>query len=283
MSTQPELAVPYGLPPEFYALWLDKDLNYSCGLFLTGDESIEEAQTNKRSWFHDEMRLGPRSRVLDIGCGWGGNLRYLSREKGLRDLTGITLARAQADYLQAQDIPGVTIDCVSYRDYEPSKPFDAVVSIGMLEHVCTPAQIRSGEGIRIYRDYFARARTWTRPGASFGLQTVIGHRVPRDPKVLEELAWVTTEMFPGAISPRLEVVLAAMTPHWELIELRTRRNHYARTTRAWLARLLEGESTIRARWGDDVFLNHQRYLRACVRFFEEGYQSLAQFILQRID
>ncbi len=283
MSTQPQLAVTYGLPAEFYALWLDADLNYSCGLFLSGEESLEQAQANKLAWFHDGLHLEQQSRVLDIGCGWGGNLVYLSREKGLRDLTGITLASAQADYLHAKAIPGVTIECTSYRDYAPALPFDAVASIGMLEHVCTPEQVRSDQGIAIYRDYFARAKRWTKPGARFGLQTVVGMRVPRQERILRELAWVTTEIFPGAISPRIEIVVAAMTPHWELVELRTRRPHYARTAGAWLTRLAEHESIIRARWGAEVFRDYHRYLSACVEFFEAGYQSLAQFILQRVD
>lgn len=283
MSTQAQLAVTYDISNDFFRLWLDKRMNYSCALFYNGTTTLEDAQTNKLRWFYEGIRLSQESRVVDIGCGWGANLEFLSKDMGLRDLTGITLSRAQYEELKQRSLPGVTVHCLSYKDFEPERPFDAAVSIGMFEHLASPQQARSGESLRIYRDYFRRVRNWTRPGAWFGLQTVICGRIPRDREALQEIGWTTHSIFPGAISPRIEAIAASVTPYWEIMELHTRRKHYEKTATEWLRRLTANELAIRERWGDRIFAEYQRYLSACVMAFREGYQSLAQFILRRVD
>lgn len=282
MSTKAEIDLTYGVNNDFFRFWLDESMAYTCALFLQGDETLEEAQRNKHEFLYRAARVDQDSHVLDIGCGWGANLNYLTATRGVRAATGITLSRDQHDEIVARNIPNAAVHCIDYRDYQPQQVFDAVVSIGMFEHVATPQQTQRGEHIEIYRDYFRRAWQWTRPGAWFGLQTVIGARIPRG-AALKEIAWATYEIFPGAISPRLESVISAMHPYWEVMELHTRRQHYARTTSEWLRRLEENQTEICIRFGKKVFFDYQRYLRACVMSFEEGYQSLAQFALRRMD
>jgi cyclopropane-fatty-acyl-phospholipid synthase len=202
---------------------------------------------------------------------------------GLRDVTGITLSRAQYEEVKQRALPGVKAHCISYRDFTPVRPFDAAVSIGMFEHLATPEQARSGESLTIYRDYFRIVREWTRPGAWFGLQTVVSTQMPRDRAAIREIHWTTRNIFPGAITPRLEAITAAASPYWEIMELHTRREHYERTSKEWLRRLNANEPLIRQRWGDAVFVDYRRYLEACAMAFANGYQSLAQILLRRID
>jgi cyclopropane-fatty-acyl-phospholipid synthase len=283
MSTQQELAVTYDVSNDFFRLWLDKRMNYSCALFLDPRDTLEQAQTNKLRWFHDRLQLSPSSRVLDIGCGWGGALEFLARDMRLSDTTGITLSRAQYQELDKKALPGVQVHCVSYEDYEPKEKFDAALSIGMFEHLANSAQTRSGENLPIYRNYFRRVRDWTRPGARFGLQSVISWRIPRERDALREIAWTTEQIFPGAISPRLESIVATAAPYWEVIEIHTRRGHYERTADEWLRRLTAQREAICEQWGEPLFRDYQRYLGACVSAFASGHQSLAQLILQRVD
>ena len=282
MSTKNEIDVTYGVNNDFFRLWLDQSMAYTCGLFQRPDDTLEQAQRNKHEFLYQAARVDRDSRVLDIGCGWGANLHYLTVTKGVREAVGITLSRDQFDEIVARGIPNATVHCVDYRDYQPDQLFDAIISIGMFEHVATPQQTQRGENIGIYREYFRRAWQWTRPGAWFGLQTVVGARIPRG-AALKEIAWATYTIFPGAISPRVEAILASVQPYWEVMELHTRREHYARTTAEWLRRLEHHRNAICHRFGDQVFLDYQRYLRACVMSFEEGYQSLAQFALRRLD
>lgn len=282
MSTQAEIAVSYDVSNDFFRLWLDKRMIYTCALF-EGTDDLDTAQLNKLKWFHEAVKATPDKRLLDIGCGWGGTLEFLSQKMGVKDVTGITLSRAQFSEIQAKSIPGLSVECVSYKDYQPNEKFDGAISIGMFEHVATPEQARTGEHISIYRDYFRRVWEWTNPGSWFALQSVISFRVPRNRHDVREISWVTSTIFPGAITPRLEAIVASVNPYWEVMEVKTRREHYAKTTAEWLRRLRSNEALIRQRWGDAKFEEYERYLSGCVWAFEKGYQSLVQIALRRVD
>ena len=282
VSTQEQIQESYDVSNDFFRLFLDKRMIYSCGLFIDTDD-LEQAQFNKLQWIANAARIVPGMRVLDIGCGWGGNLQFLRETRAAASAVGITLSPAQYDQARRINDPAIAAKLVNYRDFEPDKPFDAITSIGMFEHVATPEEQRSGKSIEIYRDYFRRAWTWTKPGAWFGLQSVIGVRIPRDPKMLRDIAFVTYSIFPGAITPRLEGIMAAVNPYWEVVELQTRREHYARTLQHWHARFMKQEAQIRERWGDQRFADYDRYLGIMIRAFTEGYGSLAQLALRRID
>jgi cyclopropane-fatty-acyl-phospholipid synthase len=282
LSTQAQIQQSYDVSNAFYQLFLDERMIYSCALF-TGEESLERAQLNKLAWIADAAGVEPGARVLDIGCGWGGNLAFLVAERQAREAVGITLSPAQYEAAAAVGVPGASARLVSYRDFVPEEPFDAIVSIGMFEHIATPEEARSGRHVELYRDYFRRAWDWSKPGAGFGLQTVIGLRIPRDRRALRDMGDVTYGIFPGAISPRLEAVIASVNPYWEVVEVQTRRRHYARTIEHWHARLRGNEAAIRAGWGDERFAEYDRYLSATAQAFRDGYVSLAQLALRRVD
>lgn len=282
MSTQPEIQVSYDVGNDFFRLWLDKRMNYTCGLF-EGTDDLDQAQINKLAFLYEYAGVRPDASVLDIGCGWGANLEYLAVDRGVRDVHGITLSPAQHAEIVRRRLPNVTCHCISYEDYEPDQRFDALMSICMIEHVCTPEQARAGGAVAAYRRYFRRAHAWAKPGARFGLQTILRDRIPRDRELLQDIGWVTYAIFPGGITPRMEDVVAAASPWWEILEVRTRRLHYKRTCEKWLEGLRSHEREIRERWGDDVFRDYEKYLSTCVTAFDRHCQSLAQWCLKRID
>lgn len=282
MSTQEEVEVSYDVSNEFFRLWLDERMNYTCGLFH-GTDNLEEAQVKKLDWLHDAANCGPDKRLLDIGCGWGACMEYMARVKGVKDIEGLTLSRAQFAEIESRNIPGVQAHVKSYADFVPEKKFDSVISICMMEHISTPQEARAGGHHKLYRDYFKRAWEWTNPGASFGLQTILRVRVPRNPQHLKDIGFVTYKIFPGGLSLRLEDVVMSCGPWWEIMEIQTRRVDYKKTCAAWLSRLRDHETEIRQRWGDQVFDDYDRYLSTCVTAFENHYQSLAQYRLRRID
>jgi len=283
MSNQEQVEVSYDVGNEFFRLWLDRRMNYTCALW-DGVDNLEDAQVQKLEWLHGAARLTPEKRLLDIGCGWGANLEYQTEVKGVRDAVGITLSRAQAMEVEARELPGVSCHVVDYRDFDPGDSlFDSVISICMMEHISTPAEVRAGHHLDAYRDYFARVHSWTRPGAYFGLQTILRDRVPRTRKDLADIGFVTYTVFPGGLSLRLEDIVRTVGPYWEIMEVRTRRRDYQKTCQAWLDGLRQHEGVIRETWGDQVFEDYDRYLATCVRGFERHYQSLAQYSLRRID
>jgi cyclopropane-fatty-acyl-phospholipid synthase len=282
LSTKEEIAVSYDVSNDFFRLWLDKRMVYTCALFENTND-LDTAQFNKLKWFYEAVKAAPDKRLLDIGCGWGGTMEFFAQEMGVKDVTGITLSRAQYEQIQAKSLPALSVECVSYRDYQPNEKFDAVVSIGMFEHIATSQQAIAGEHVSLYRDYFRRAWEWTTPGAWFALQSVISLRVPRKPIDVREIGWVTSTIFPGAITPRLEAILSSALPYWEVMEIHTRRDHYAKTTTEWLQRLCNHQEIIEERWGKEKFSEYNRYLNACIMAFEKGYQSLVQIAMRRID
>lgn len=267
---------------EFFRLWLDERMSYTCAMF-EGDEPLEAAQRRKLAWIADAAGVRPGHAVLDIGCGWGACLEFLQRERGIARGQGITLSPAQIAEVEARRLPGVTAACISYADYRPEEPFDALVSIGMLEHVVAPEEAHAGKSVEIYRRYFRKAHGFARPGARFGLQTVTRERLPRVAADARELGWATRMIFPGSIAPRLEDLVVAVAPYWEILELRTGRDDYEKTSRVWLERLRANEAVIRARFGDERFEEYDRYLAACVQSFAKGYVSLCRFSLRRLD
>ncbi|GAA2101316.1 hypothetical protein GCM10009801_74480 [Streptomyces albiaxialis] len=282
MSDKAELAVSYDLDPEFFRLWLDSGMNYTCGVFDDTDD-LEAAQVAKLGVLHDFARITPASRVLDIGCGWGNNLAYLTRDRGVARAHGITLSEAQYGEILRRRLPGVTVSCVDYRDFAPSEPFDAVQSICMIEHVCTPEEARAGHAVARYRDYFRKAWSWTAPGAHFALQTGLRDRVPRRPEEARELRWLGENIFPGGMAPRAEDLVVAVAPYWEVMLLRTRREDYEKTTTHWRSRLRAHEEEIRDRWGPDLFETYDRYLTCCVNAFARRHMTLSQWCLRRVD
>jgi cyclopropane-fatty-acyl-phospholipid synthase len=281
-STQEQVGVSYDVDNEFFRLWLDERMNYTCGLF-EGTDNLEQAQLNKLAWLHDAARVNKDSVVLDIGCGWGANMEYLALNRGVKNVNGITLSKAQFEEIKRRDIPGVKAKCVSYLDYKPEEKFDSIISICMMEHICTPQEMRAGKAIDMFRNYFRLAWEWSNPGASFGLQTILRNRVPRIPQDIKDLGWVTYAIFPGGITPRLEEIIAAVNPYWEVVEVKTRREDYKKTCEHWRSRLRDHKELITQKWGAQLFIDYDRYLSTCVRGFEMHYQSLAQYSLKRID
>ena len=283
MSNKAEVEVSYDVSNDFFRLWLDEKMNYTCALF-DGTDDLEEAQLKKLARLSRFANVGPNTKtLLDIGCGWGANLEFQSTVNGVPDARGITLSTAQHAYCQERNIPNATIDCVNYLDYEPTVKFDAIMSICMIEHVATPEETRAGKHIELYRDYFRRAWEWSNPGAHFGLQTITRNKVPRRKQDLDDLRHTTYIIFPGGITPRIEDIVVAADPYWEVMQCHSMRSDYKRTFEHWRMRLRDHEGHIRQKWGDVVFDDYNRYLTTCVKGFDQNWQSLHQWSLRRHD
>ncbi|AKT41948.1 class I SAM-dependent methyltransferase [Chondromyces crocatus] len=292
-STKTEVEVSYDVSNEFFRLWLDERMNYTSAVFETPEQSLEAAQLNKLRILSDFAKLTPEKRLLDIGCGWGAAVEYAVTTRGVKRAVGLTLSTAQAQEVNARKLPGVEVVCSDFRTWEPAEKFDSLISICMMDHLCSPAEARQGKAVDIYRSFFKRCWDATNPGAWFGLQTILRNRTPRmtpwgglpagTKKELEDIYFCTHDIFPGGLNPRMEDIIQAVNPWWEVVTVHTRREHYQRTTGEWLRRLRLNEKTIRSTWGDKVFDDYDRYLSTCVNAFDKHYESLAQYELRRID
>ena len=280
-STQQEIEVGYDISNEFFSLWLDEQMHYTSASYLTGDETLEQAKIQKCKILYEYAEMNPDKLALDIGCGWGANLEYHVM-RGTKRVHGITLSTAQLEEIQSRKLPGVTAILCDYKDYAPKEKYDALQSIEMIDHLCSPAQSKEGLAVDIYREYFRKCAQWVKPGAYFGFQAILRNRVPRSRKDLEDLAFTADVIFPGGLNPRLEELICAVNPYWEIVELRTQRESYGKTTGEWLKRMRAHETLIRERWGDKLFDEYDRYLSTCVRAFENHWSSDVQMKLRQI-
>jgi cyclopropane-fatty-acyl-phospholipid synthase len=281
-STQREVEVSYDVSNEFFRLWLDERMHYTSAVFEKDSDTLEQAQENKSRILYEFAECSPDKTVLDIGCGWGANLEYLVR-RGVKQAHGITLSHAQFEEINARKIPNMRAWCVDYKDYTPEEKYDALVSIEMIDHLCSPDQANKGMAIEIYREYFRKLSTWVKPGACFGFQAILRNRVPRTKRDIADLKFTADVIFPGGLNPRLEELVAAVNPYWEIEELKTRRVHYGKTTGEWLRRMRMHEKDIRAKWGNEIYDDYDRYLSTCVRAFANHWSSDVQMKLRHID
>ena len=280
-SNKAEIDISYSLSNDFFKLWLDDRMHYTSAVYQSDDQSLEAAQENKSSILYDLAELDKTKTILDIGCGWGANVEYISK-RGIKEVHGVTLATEQYTECVERNIPNAKFWCMDYADFVPPAPYDALVSIEMVDHVVSPAQANQGLAVELYRKYFNKCATFLKPGGIFSFQSILRNRVPRTKADIEDLKFTADIIFPGGLNARLEELVMAVNPSFEIMELYTRRTHYGKTTGEWLNRLRKNEKTIRSQWGDNVYVDYERYLDTCVRAFKNHWSSDVQMKLRHI-
>jgi cyclopropane-fatty-acyl-phospholipid synthase len=282
-STQAEIDVSYSVSNEFFKLWLDGNMHYTSAAWDNPAWTLEQAQENKLRVLYDYAELDATKTVLDIGCGWGSAIECCTRF-GIKRADGITLSTGQLDYCHKRNLSEDKARFIlcDYALYAPEEKYDGLISIEMIDHLCSPAQARDGFAVQLYREYFNKLAEWVEPGAAFGFQAILRNRIPRKRQDLKDLAFTADVIFPGGLNPRIEELVQAVTPHWELEQLITRRKDYGKTVAEWLKRMRQHEAFIRETWGDQLFDDYDRYLDTCVRGFAAHWSSDVQMKLRRV-
>lgn len=274
----------YDVGNEFFGLFLDKQLVYSCGYFKTGRESLDAAQEAKLELACRKLRLAPGERLLDIGCGWGGLIIYAAQRYGVQAL-GITLSPNQVELARRRiAAAGLADRCQvelrDYRELRANEPFDKIVSIGMVEHV---GRGRLGE-------YFGHAYRVLRPGGLFlshGIVTVDGARQKSLPQQLSDWIWrgrgfIKQYVFPDSeLLPLGEHVLAAERAGFESRDAENLREHYALTLRHWVARLESNRGEAVRFVGDAAYRAWRLYMSASAHQFASGRIGVEQLLLAK--
>jgi cyclopropane-fatty-acyl-phospholipid synthase len=259
----------YDLSDELYRLFLDDDRQYSCAYFLHPDDSLEQAQTQKKHHIAKKLLLKPGMRVLDIGCGWGGMALTLARDFDAR-VTGITLSREQYDFARARAEREGLADRVTFRlaDYRDIRgEFDRIVSVGMFEHV----------GVPQYDTFFATVRALL---ADDGVALV--HTIGRTTPPGRTGPWVRKYIFPGGYVPALSETMQAVERRklWTT-DIEVWRLHYAKTLRHWRERFETNIDAVRMLYDDRFCRMWRYYLVASELSFRLGRQVVFQIQLSR--
>ncbi|MFO0878743.1 MAG: cyclopropane-fatty-acyl-phospholipid synthase family protein [Gemmataceae bacterium] len=267
------IASHYDVSNEFYALWLDDEMIYSCAYFTEVDQSLEQAQRQKLDHICRKLRLRPGERLLDIGCGWGGLIRHACQHYGV-EAVGITISDAQAELARERiRRAGLESRCrvelCDYREMRSAEPFDKIVSVGMFEHV-TEAMLAP---------YFSQAWTLLRPGGVFLNHAIAMHIGPIQPV---GTPFVYLYIFPDSqLQPISASLRAAESTGFEVRDVECLREHYELTTRAWLRRLESRADDARRMTSELTYRIYRLYLAMSAHAFHIGQPTIYQSLLSR--
>ena len=264
----------YDVSNDFYRLWLDEKMVYSCAYFPTGAETLEDAQEAKLDHILNKIMLQPGERLLDIGCGWGALAIRAAQKYGAR-VVGITLSRNQyalaCERVAAAGVDGlVDIRLQDYRDMDEGvERFDKITSIGMFEHV----------GLKHLPAYFGKVRALLVDG---GL--VLNHGITStDPSSgstpLGAASFISKYVFPNGELPHIGLALKDMqTAGLEALDVECLRRHYARTLDCWAERYEHHGAAIRGMVSETTFRVWRVYLAGCAHAFSQNWVSLHQIL-----
>lgn len=265
------IAYHYDVSNDFYRLWLDENMVYSCAYFKERDDTLEQAQVQKLDHVLRKIRLQPGQHLLDIGCGWGALILRAVQKFGAR-ATGITLSRHQHDLANERiAAAGLADRCevllADYRDM--SGRFDRITSIGMFEHV----------GLKNLRGYFAKVRDLL---ADDGI--ALNHGITSSDPDSGEVAWgggsfIHRYVFPHGELPHVSLALREMSAAGlEATDVEGLRRHYALTLRHWAQRYERAAEKVRSLVDEHRYRVWRMYLAGCAYSFEHAWTSIYQIL-----
>jgi cyclopropane-fatty-acyl-phospholipid synthase len=273
----------YDVGNDFYSLWLDSNMQYSCGYFPTGAEDLDTAQEHKMEHICRKLRLQHGERLLDIGCGWGGLARYAASRYDVNVL-GVTLSKNQKAYADEQIVRAglrerVAVELKDYRDLD-NESFDKVVSVGMFEHV----------GRSHLPEYFAQVHRLLKPGGLF-----LNHGISRRSATkADEQSFIAKHIFgrgtfqqkyifpDGELTPVSEVNVMAENAGFEVRDVENLREHYALTLRDWVNRLADHREEAIKVSNEVTYRTWRLYMAASVYGFESGNINVNQSLLSKM-
>src|SRR5579875_1369278 len=255
----------YDLSDRLYDLFLDRDRQYSCAYFSSGNESLDVAQENKKRHIASKLRLKPGLRILDIGSGWGGLALTLARFSEGAKVTGITLSDEQLKVSRERAAKAGLSNRVDFalRDYRDMRgQFDRIVSVGMFEHV----------GPNHYGEFFAKVKELLSDDGICLLHSIGRMEPPGGTS-----PWLRKYIFPGGYTPALSEVLTAVEKVglW-VTDIEILRLHYAKTLREWRRRFLAHRDEALRLYDERFCRMWEFYLTSC----EVAFRYLRQMVVQ---
>lgn len=266
-----EVSSHYDIGNDFYSLWLDETLSYSCGYFRTEQDTLYDAQVNKTRYILDKLHLEEGMSLLDIGCGWGYLLLTAAKEYGVRGV-GITLSVEQQKKFEERIAKEglsdrLSVQLMDYRDLAHSGlRFDRVVSVGMLEHV----------GRDNYGLFLDNVNAILKDGGLFLLHFISAlQEHPGD-------AWIKKYIFPGGMVPSLREMISLMSDrHFYTLDVESLRRHYNRTLLCWHDNFQAHRAEIEAMMGTEFARMWELYLCSCAATFHNGVIDLHQILMSK--
>jgi cyclopropane-fatty-acyl-phospholipid synthase len=268
------IAYHYDVSNDFFTLWLDPTMAYSCAVFESPTEDLDTAQRRKLDYVCRKLRLQPGERLLDIGCGWGGLVLHAARHYGA-EAFGVTLSRAQAELASARIREAgledrCRVELRDYREVDEPEAFDKVASVGMYEHVARTA----------LGDYFAHAWRLLKSGGVF-----LAHGIASSTTAPSRAAgptFLTAYVFPDHdLVPVSSMLGAAEGARFEVRDVESLREHYVLTAQKWLQRLEAHQDEARRLTNEAVYRTWRLMLAASAYRFAKGHVNVYQALLAK--
>jgi cyclopropane-fatty-acyl-phospholipid synthase len=266
-ASQDAIEAHYDLGNDFFRLWLDPEVVYSCALF-EGNEDLATAQIQKLDHHIKAADAGGKSNVLDIGCGWGALLRRLVTRWDVKRAVGLTLSPSQAAWISEKPVHGIEVRVESWRDHKAEKPYDAIISIGAFEHFCHVG-IGPADKLLAYREFFSFCHRNLVDGGRLSLQTIAYVQPTQNVPAL-----ISEKIFPESELPLIWEPIAAAEGKFELLALRNDAEHYYRTLRLWERNLAACRPEAVKLVGEERVNDFQQYLRVSAFGFKRGHICL---------
>ncbi|OBH69870.1 SAM-dependent methyltransferase [Mycobacterium mantenii] len=272
----------YDVSDEFFALFLDATMGYTCAYFERDDMTLEEAQIAKFDLALGKLNLEPGMTLLDIGCGWGGALKR-AVEKYDVNVIGITLSRNQFEYSKNKlaALPtdrNIEVRLQGWEEFEDK--VDRIVTIGAFEHF----------GRQRYGRFFKMAYQALPPGGVMLLHTIVrpsfkdarAKGMTLTHEIVQFSQFILAEIFPGGWLPTPQTVGEyGVTTGFELTRVQSLQLHYARTLDLWAEALEANREQALAIQSHEVYDRYMKYLTGCAKLFREGYTDVNQFTLEK--
>lgn len=258
----------YDLGNDFYELWLDETLTYSCAFFETPEDTLEQAQINKVHHILNKLFIKEGETLLDIGCGWGTLIFTAAKEYGVK-ATGVTLSEEQYRHIQQrikeeQLEDQVTVYLKDYR--EVKEQYDHITSVGMFEHV----------GAENLQEYFNVVEKLLKPKG-----TALIHGISSQTKGSKN-AWINKYIFPGGYVPGVaELVSHIADTSLQLIDLESLRRDYQRTLECWTENFHQVKEQVLQQKDETFYRMWDLYLQSCAASFQAGNIDVVQYLLVR--
>ncbi len=256
----------YDIGNDLYEPMLGPTMAYSCGYWARGAKTLEQAQEAKYQLICEKLELKQGLKVLDIGAGWGGLARYMTKHYGVT-VTALTPAREQVAFMKAQKDPKVKPICSTFQDFKPRQQFDRIVSVGMFEHV----------GPKNYKSFFTHCNGWLKDDGLFLLHTIGGptpaHR--SDP-------WIEKYIFPGGVLPSIAQLTKPAEKLFTIEDVQNFGNDYYKTLMQWYKNFRKAYPRLDHQKYDERFYRMwEFYLLICAAQFRSRKIHLFQTVMTK--
>lgn len=261
----------YDLGNDFYELWLDKTMSYSCGYFANDDDTLYDAQMNKVNYTLKKLNLKKGQSLLDIGSGWGTLIIHAAKTYGVKAL-GITLSEEQyaktKERIKEEKLEQlVDVRLMDYRELpDTGEKFDRIVSVGMIEHV----------GKANIPVYMKTVKNLLTNGGMSLLHCITGQVEG------EANEWIRKYIFPGGYVPSIRELVSIMPEYnFHLVDVESLRRHYAKTLEHWASNFEEKLDAINQKYDERFIRMWRLYLNSCAASFNHGTVDIHQFVFTK--